>query len=123
MNNAKNKGCDEVIMHKNNIITEGGASNVFFANDKCVFTPRLSENILPGITRELLIMQMKETGITVEEGEYTIDDLINAKSIWLTSSTKGLAQVSEVIDQKINIQLDHPLFKKCEKIFINNYLS
>ena len=123
MNNAKNKGCDEVIMHKNNIITEGGASNVFFANDKCVFTPRLSENILPGITRELLIMQMKETGITVEESEYTIDDLINAKSIWLTSSTKGLAQVTEVIDQKINIQLDHPLFKKCEKLFINNYLS
>ena len=122
MNNAKNKGCDEVIMHKNNIITEGGASNVFFANDECVFTPKLSKNILPGITRELLIMKIKETGIMVEEGEYTIDDLINAKSIWLTSSTKGLAQVSEVIDQKTNIQQEHPLFKKCEELFIKNYL-
>ena len=29
MNNAKNSGCDEVIMHKDRVITEGGASNVF----------------------------------------------------------------------------------------------
>ena len=123
MNNAKNKGCDEVIMHKNNIITEGGASNVFFANDECVFTPKLSKNILPGITRELLIKKIKEAGIKVEEGEYTIDDLINAKSAWLTSSTKGLAQISEVIDQKTNIQRDHPLFKECEKLFIDSYLT
>jgi len=122
MNNAKNKGCHEVIMHKNNIITEGGASNVFFANDECVFTPKLSNNILPGITRELLIMKIKESGIIVEEGEYTLNDLISAKSIWLTSSTKGVAQVSEIIDQTTNIQVDHPLFKKCEEIFISNFL-
>ena len=123
MNNAKNKGCDEVIMHKDNIITEGGASNVFFANDECVFTPKLSKNILPGITRELLIKKIKEAGIKVEEDEYTIDDLINAKSAWLTSSTKGLAQISEVFDQKTNIQRDHPLFKECEKLFIDSYLT
>ena len=54
MNDAKNHGCDEVIMHKNNLMTEGGASNIFFANDDTVFTPALSNNILPGITRELL---------------------------------------------------------------------
>ena len=123
MNDAKNKGCDEVIMHKNNIITEGGASNVFFANDECVFTPSLSNNILPGITRELLIIKLKESDIRVEEGEYTIDDLTSAKSIWLTSSTKGLAQVIDVIDKKTNIQVDHHLFKKCEELFVKNFFT
>ena len=123
MNDAKNKGCDEVIMHKNNIITEGGASNVFFANDECVFTPSLSNNILPGITRDLLIIKLKESDIRVEEGEYTIDDLTGAKSIWLTSSTKGLAQVIDVIDKKTNIQVDHHLFKKCEELFVKNFFT
>ena len=123
MNNARNKGCDEVIMYKNDAITEGGASNVFFASDECVYTPSLSSNILPGITRELLIQEIKASGINVEEGDYKIDDLMNAKSIWLTSSTKGLAQVTEIINQKTNIVIDHHLFLECEKIFKNNFLS
>lgn len=122
MNNAKNNGCDEVIMHKNNVITEGGASNVFFSSDDCVFTPILSNNILPGITRELLIEEIKVSGINVQEGSYKIDDLINAKSIWLTSSTKGLAQVIEITNQKTNIVIDHPLFLKCEEIFKDSFL-
>ena len=123
MNFASDKGCDEVIMHKNDLITEGGASNVFFINNDCVYTPSLSSNILPGITRELLITKIKERGIRVEEGQYTIDDLINAKSIWLTSSTKGLAQVSEILDYKTNLEMDNTLFKKCEEIFKKNFLS
>ena len=123
MNFASDKGCDEVIMHKNDLITEGGASNVFFINNDCVYTPSLSSNILPGITRELLITKIKERGIRVEEGQYTIDDLINAKSIWLTSSTKGLAQVSEILDYKTNLEMDNTLFIKCEEIFKKNFLS
>ena len=123
MNSAKNKGCDEVIMHKDDAITEGGASNVFFASDECVYTPSLSKNILPGITRELLIQEIKASGINIEEGDYKIDDLMNAKSIWLTSSTKGLAQVTEIINQRTNITTDHHLFLECEKIFKDNFLS
>ncbi len=123
MNSAKNKGCDEVIMHKDDAITEGGASNVFFASDECVYTPSLSKNILPGITRELLIQEIKASGINIEEGDYKIDDLVNAKSIWLTSSTKGLAQVTEIINQRTNIVIDHHLFLECEKIFKDNFLS
>ena len=123
MNSAKNKGCDEVIMHKDDAITEGGASNVFFASDECVYTPSLSKNILPGITRELLIQEIKASGINIEEGDYKIDDLMNAKSIWLTSSTKGLAQVTEIVNQRTNIVIDHHLFLECEKIFKDNFLS
>ena len=123
MNSAKNKGCDEVIMHKDDAITEGGASNVFFASDECVYTPSLSKNILPGITRELLIQEIKASGINIEEGDYKIDDLVNAKSIWLTSSTKGLAQVTEIINQRTNIVIDHHLFLECEKIFKDSFLS
>ncbi len=123
MNLASDKGCDEVIMHKNDLITEGGASNVFFINNDCVYTPSLSSNILPGITRELLITKIKESGVKVEEGQYTIDDLISAESIWLTSSTKGLAQVKEILDCKTNLEIDNILFKKCEEIYKSNFLS
>ena len=123
MNQAKKDGCNEVIMHKSNFITEGGASNIFFATDDCIYTPSLANNILPGITRELLIEEIRKIGLKFEEGDYSVDELSNAKSIWLTSSTKGLAQVKEVVNLKTNLIEDHKLFLECEKIFNNKYLS
>ena len=123
MNNARTNGCDEVIMQKNNILTEGGASNVFFANEDTVFTPALSNNILPGITRELLIDEIKQCGMKVEEGDYSVEDLKSAKSVWLTSSTKGLAQVTDIIGLDIKLNEENHLFQKCEEIFVEKFLS
>lgn len=123
MNNAKDKGCDEVIMHRDNILTEGGASNMFFADDKTIFTPEISTNILPGITRDLLINEIKKAGMKVEEGNYSIDDLVDAKSIWLTSSTKGLAQVIEIFNYDVSLERDHHLFLKCKKIFSEKFFK
>ena len=74
MNNAKNKGCDEVIMHKNGLLTEGGASNLFFVKDNTVCTPALNGNILPGITRALLINELNLNGIEVIEENFTLND-------------------------------------------------
>ncbi len=123
MNNAKKKDCDEVIMHKDNILTEGGASNVFFTDSKTVFTPSLSKNILPGITREILINEIKDAGIEVVEDEFNINDLKKAESIWLTSSTKGLAQVSDIVDLEVDLKEDHPLYLRCNKIFKDKFLG
>ena len=123
MNHAKDKGCEEVIMHKNNFITEGGASNIFFVKDNLVMTPALTNNILPGITRELLIKAIKNEGIDVQEGKYTLEDLIDSESIWLTSSTKGLAEVGEVINTKTKLIQGHELFKKCKDVFTKKYFS
>ena len=123
MNHAKDKGCEEVIMHKNNFITEGGASNIFFVKDNLVMTPALTNNILPGITRELLIKAIKNEGIDVQEGKYTLEDLIDSESIWLTSSTKGLAEVGEVINTKTKLIQGHELFKKCKNVFTKKFFS
>ena len=123
MNHAKDKGCEEVIMHKNNFITEGGASNIFFVKDNLVMTPALTNNILPGITRELLIKAIKNEGIDVQEGKYTLEDLIDSESIWLTSSTKGLAEVGEVINTKAKLIQGHELFKKCKDVFTKKFFS
>tara|TARA_Y100001970_G_scaffold170798_1_gene208772 strand:+ start:6025 stop:6852 length:828 start_codon:yes stop_codon:yes gene_type:complete len=123
MNQAKKNGCSEVIMHKANLITEGGASNIFFATDNCIYTPSLANNILPGITRELLIEEIRNLGLNFEEGNYSVEELSNAKSIWLTSSTKGLAQVVEVVNLQTNLIENHKLFLECERVFNKKYLS
>ena len=123
MNEAKKDGCNEVIMHKANLLTEGGASNIFFATDDCIYTPSLTNNILPGITRDLLIKEIRNLGLNFEEGDYSLQELSNAKSIWLTSSTKGLAQVTEIANLNTNLITNHKLFLECERSFNNKYLT
>ena len=44
MNSADKDGCSEVIMHRDNILTEGGASNIFLVLDDVIKTPSLDQN-------------------------------------------------------------------------------
>lgn len=91
MNKAKLQGCQEVVMHRGGFMTEAGASNVFyFDSNGSVRTSSLSENILPGITREILITALQDTPYSVKEGSCAISDFNNSPCIWLTSSTKGM---------------------------------
>ena len=75
MNKAKSLGCQEVVMHRGGFMTEAGASNVFYFDASgAVRTSALSENILPGITRQILINALKDTSSCVQEVECTIED-------------------------------------------------
>ena len=123
MNAAKLDNCDEVIMHKDNLLTEGGASNLFFVKNDSICTPALNGNILPGITRALLINELKNYNIEVIEDNFRLEDLSNASCAWLTSSTKGLAPISEISNLESHFDLYHPLFKKSEEIFNKKFLS
>ena len=98
MNKAKSLGCQEVVMHKDGFMTEAGASNVFYFDSAgSVRTSSLSENILPGITRSILIEALKNTPYSVKEGSCSISDFNDSPCIWLTSSTKGILPLSTLI--------------------------
>ena len=46
MNDAKSVGCNEILMHKNGELTEGGASNIFFVKNKTIFNPFFSKEFI-----------------------------------------------------------------------------
>tara|TARA_B100000767_G_scaffold6774_1_gene6656 strand:- start:15355 stop:16182 length:828 start_codon:yes stop_codon:yes gene_type:complete len=123
MNSAHKDNCDEVIMHKNNILREAGASNLFFIKDNKICTPALSNNILPGITRALLIIELKKIGLDVIEDEFLLSDISNASSAWLTSSTKGLAPIYEITNLKSDLNIDDPMLLKCKEVFEKKFFS
>ena len=118
MNQARSQGCKEVVMHRNNYLTEAGASNVFYLNGEgIVRTSSLNENILPGITREILINALADSPFQVEEGECNIQDFNSSSCIWLTSSTKGLLSLSELVGTKYIYEEANKNFEEINKIF------
>lgn len=123
MNLAEKDGCSEVIMHRDNILTEGGASNIFLVLDDVIKTPSLDQNILPGITRDQVINTIAELDLKVIETECFVEDLKIANSIWFTSSTKGITEVESISNLETSIKKGHPIFSEVSKRYIEKFLT
>ena len=63
---------------------------------RSVTTPPLSSGCLPGVTRELLLEEIRAPGIEVVERPLTLPDLEAADGLFVTSSTRDLLGVREI---------------------------
>ena len=78
---ANSRGFQQVIWtdaidHK--YIEECGTMNIFFRIKDKLITPKLSDSILAGITRDSLINLAKDSGIEIEECKILVSDLVSA---------------------------------------------
>ena len=90
------------IFIKNNYALEGTSSNLFIVKDHCVITTPLHENILPGVTRSIVLKLLKQLKINAFERLITIEELMQADEVWLTSSTQEITPVISIDDKAIN---------------------
>jgi D-alanine transaminase len=92
----------EAILIKDGYVTEGAASNLFALINGVLITPPLTSDILPGITREVILKIAKANNIKVAEQAISIEALKNAEEIWLASSTREILAVVELDGIKIS---------------------
>ncbi|MDT8281351.1 MAG: D-amino acid aminotransferase [Gammaproteobacteria bacterium] len=90
---AVDAGVDDAILIKNCLVSEGTASNVFIVKNKVLITPPTGHQLLPGITRDLVIEIARNNAILVEQREIKEAELFYADEIWMTSSTREIAPV------------------------------
>ena len=90
---AADANVEDAILIKNGVGTEGTASNVFIVKDGVIITPPTGRQLLPGITRDLVIEIAKNNTMLVEEREIRETELSSADEIWMTSSTREIAPV------------------------------
>ena len=92
------RGHSETILYnEDRELTEAAACNVFVIKDGVVATPNLDYQKLPGITRLMLLdILRKDGGIPVEERVVMLDELDSADEVWITSSSKEIAPVTEI---------------------------
>lgn len=104
---AGRQGLDEVILlNEHDRVAECTSANVFAAFGERVLTPPLSEGCLPGVTREVLLHDVRVPGIEMIEQSLTVDDLERADGVFITSTTRGLLRVSEIGGRKLETRGD-----------------
>ena len=112
---AARKNCfDAILVDRDGFITEGTVSNVFFIKNKVVYTAK--ENILKGITREIVLRIAEKIAKVREEG-------IAKKKIYffdecfITNTSGEIIPVSKIDDKKMNApgSLTKKLMKEFKK--------
>ena len=100
---GQDAGVNETILfNKDGFLTEASSCNVFMVKDNVILTPPLDNQLLPGITRQLLLDMLKrDANFQVSERAVHMDELRVADEIWLTSSSKEIAPVIELDGQPV----------------------
>ena len=116
---AKHQEVFETILFENGFITEGAVSNVFCCINNKIITPPLTENILPGVTRKVILELIQNTSLEYEEIKIPVDSFLSAEEIWVTNSTKGIIPIIELDGKKIGSGLPGEKYLQISKAFIN----
>ncbi len=98
---AKNAGFDDAWFVEDGFVTEGSSSNAFFIKDKTLVTTPVSEHILSGITRQSLMRFADETGLKIQERNFTIAEAQAADEAFMSAATLFVAPVIQIDDKVI----------------------
>lgn len=113
------KGDGEILLYnENNELTECGACNAYIVKDGVVATPVLDNQILPGITRQILLAVLKADGsIPVEERKIMMDEVWDADEVWISSSSKEVVPVIKLDDKPVGDGKPGPVWEKAAKLY------
>jgi D-alanine transaminase len=114
---AVERDCTEAILVRGDHVTEGAASNVFAVVDGVVVTPPKSNELLPGITRDVLLEIAERNHISYREDSISLETLKSADEIWLTSSTREIMPVVELDSAPIGGGKPGPIWATMNRLF------
>jgi len=114
---AVEQGCAEAILHRNGYVTEGAASNLFAVIDGVLITPEKTAEILPGITRKVILELAEINDFQLSEEIISLDALQTASEIWITSSTREIIPVVELDSEPVGDGKPGPVFHKMNQLF------
>ena len=86
MQQAVEAGCDEVVFHRGDRVTEGAHSSLAILKDGVFCTPPADNLILPSITRKHFLTLCDKLGVPTRIAPFTVDELKNADEVMILST-------------------------------------
>lgn len=98
---AKEANCHEAILHKDGIVTECSASNVYLVKHGNIYTFPATKRILNGCVRMLVKELANDLEIPFIEEAFSVEDISVADELFLTSSISEVLPIVKVDNHKI----------------------
>ncbi len=112
-------GYDEaILLNQDGTVSEGTGENLFVVRDGVLATPPISDNVLPGITRECVIqMARNELGIETQVRSVRRGELYLADEVFLTGTAAHLTPVGEIDNRSIGSGGVGPVARALQDIY------
>ncbi len=117
------RGCVEgIALDTSGHVSEGSGENLFIVKDGVLITPPFGASILPGITRNSVMVLAEEMGIKVIEANIPREALYIADEVFFTGSAAEITPISMIDKIQIGDGKRGPITKKLQDRFFE-YLS
>jgi D-alanine transaminase len=114
---AADQGCQEAILVRDGIVTEGSSTNIFIVKNGTLQTHPANHLILHGITRKLTLKLADELAIPVNETPFTPRELLEADECFLTSTTMEITPIVRVDGNTIGTGEPGPVTRRLQESF------
>ena len=99
-------------------VTEGSSTNAWIVgNDGIPITRSLSDNILAGITRGILLQAMSAAGIVPQERAFSLEEAYGAREAFVTSATGGVLPVVQIDGKAVGDGSIGPVAKNMHTLY------
>src|SRR5437899_10029674 len=118
-NEVKKAGYDEAIMlDAEGYVAEASGENIFIVRQRRVKTTPFT-SILPGITRESVLIIARDKGYDVLEERFTRDELYTADEAFFTGTAAEVTSIREVDNRKIGGSCPVEVTSDLQQTFFN----
>jgi D-alanine transaminase len=94
---ARDQGAREAwLVDARGYVTEGGSSNAWIVKDGALITRPLGTDILPGVTRSVVLDAVAAKGLKLEERAFTVEEAYAAQEAFVTSASQIVMPVVRI---------------------------
>lgn len=94
---AAERGADEaLLLNTAGRLASASAANLFLVRGRSLFTPPLTEGVLPGVTRAAVLALAAGANLDAHETPLALDDLWRSEEAFLTNSLIGVRPLAAV---------------------------
>ena len=105
-------GAVETILIRDGMLTEASSSNVLIVKGGTIFSPPMSNLLLPGTTFDVTIELAQKHGMPHQLRPITEAELHAADEIWVTSATKEVLAITTLDDKPVGTGKPGPVWKQ-----------
>ena len=116
---AVEAGFNDAWFIENGYITEGSSNNAYIIKDNAIHTRPLSNDILGGCTRRMLLQLVQENNIRLIEAPFTLEQAYQADEAFLTSASATVTPVVQIDDRVLSNGAPGPLTRRLQEIYKN----
>ncbi len=99
-------------------VTEGASTNAWIVDaDNNVVTRQLSNDILPGVTRRIILEAAAAAGQTIVERKFTVAEALKAKEAFLSSASGAAIPVVKIDETPIGDGRPGPLTRRIYALY------